>query len=94
MELGGLADAGGVKVGTLEEDVGGLHRHARLLSAKHTRDAHRLFGVADHQVTAVELALHAVEGDERRAFGEAFHHDLVARNLVGVEGMHGLADFH
>ena len=92
--FGRLADAGGVEVGTFEENVGRFHRHARFLSAKHTADAHRFFGVANHQVTAVEFALHAIQGDERRAFGQAFHHHLLARDFVGIEGMKRLPDFH
>ena len=94
MVLSRLTDAGGVEVGAFEEDVGGLLGDARLESSEHAGDAHGLFGIADHQVASVELALYAVQGDEWRAFGEAFHDDLLAGDFISVKDVHGLTDFH
>ena len=53
--------------------------------------AHRLFGVADHQVLGVQGALLAVQGYELFALGGHAHHDLGPTHLGEVEGVQGLA---
>ena len=68
--------------------------HAALLTAEHTGDAHAFLFVANHQVAAVELALHTVEGHERRVLRQGADDDVIARNHVGIEGVQRLPHFH
>ena len=85
-----LTHPGGVEVGTFEEHVGSGVGHARIQAAKHTADAHRLFSVANHEVAVGECAFHTVESGELSAWGNGFHHHLIAFHLAEVETVHRL----
>ena len=89
-----LADAHGVEIGTLEEDAGGVVGHAALLATEHTGDAHAFLLVANHQVAAVQLPFHSVEGDEGGVLRQGAHHHVVARDFVGIESVQRLSYFH
>ena len=92
MAAGGAANAGGVEVCALYEDVGGGFRNARVESAEDAGNAEGLFVVTNHQVGRRELVLHAVEGGEGRAVGAGAHLYLVAVHMVEVEAVERLAD--
>ena len=83
-----LAHPSRVEASALKEDVLCLFCSARLKSTEHTCDAHRLLGVAYHEVTLRELVFIAVESNERSALGTSLDNDLAALDLVCIESMH------
>ena len=85
-----LAHPRGMKISTFQEHTGRFFRAARIQAAKHTRNAHRFFFIANHQVAFVELALHAVQSDKRRAFRQSPHADMAAFHFRSVKTMQRL----
>ena len=92
MAAGGAADARGVEAGAFNENVGGIFGDARIQAAEHAADTHGFDSVANHQVGAVEGALHSVECHEFRALLNRAHHDFSTLNRVEVEAVERLAD--
>ena len=91
--LAGLADGDGIEVCDLQEDILGGLRHARLLTAEHTCDAHRLTGVGNNQVAGGESSLHAVQSHHLLPFCNAADDYLATLNLLQVEAVQRLAVF-
>ena len=89
-----FADAGGVEVGTLEEDVYCGVVCTAAFAAKYAGNAHGFFCIADGEVLAGEFMIYAVECDKGCAFGQCFYDDLFAFYHVGIEAMQRLAIGH
>ena len=89
----GLADGAGTEHGAFQEDVGAGIVDLGGLATHDTGQGHGAFGVADAEVTGIEGAFLAVQGDDLLALGGGADDDAVAAQLVQVEGMQGLAAF-
>ena len=87
-----FANPRGVEISRLQEDVGGRFGNARIKASEHTAYAHRLLGVANHEVAPGEGALHAIEGDKLSALGYGLHHNLLAFHLGKVEAVQRLSE--
>ena len=86
-----LSHACGVEVGRFKENIGGAFCNARFETAKHTGDAHRLFGIANHQVGGSHCALNAIESGKFGTFGGCFHHYFATFHLGEVEAVERLS---
>ena len=78
-----------MEAGTFEEYIRGVLGRSRFEAAEYTCDAHRVFGVADHEVAVRKLVLLSVEGDEGRTVGAGPHDNPAAFDLVGIKRVHG-----
>ena len=88
-----FADSYGVEVCGFEEDVFGVFCYTAFESAEDTGNTHCLFLISDHEVASIHLALYAVESNEFLALACIAHMDLVAFDLVSIEGMERLTHF-
>ena len=86
-----LADGDRVEVSRLQEDVLGVFGHTAFESAKDTGNTHCLFFVGNHQIAAVHLTLYAIEGNEFLSLASIANMDLVALDLVCIEGVKRLS---
>lgn len=91
--LGRLADPDRIEIGAFDKDVGRRLRDARIEPAEHAGYAHRLAGVADHQVVGRKFALDPVQRRERGSFGAGPHDDAAALDFRRVERVQGLSRF-
>ena len=60
LALGGFADAHGVEVCALDEDINGAVRYAGIFTAEYAGNAHGAFGIGYDNVKSMELAVKAV----------------------------------
>ena len=58
-------------------------------SAENASDAHRLLGIADHEVAVGELVLLTIESNERSSVGTGSNNNLSTLDLIGIERVHG-----
>ena len=86
----GAADALGVEVGCLQNDPAGLRQDGVLGAAHDACQTYRACVVGDHQIVGAQGQLLAVQQQQLFTLGGAADDD-VARNVVGVEGVGGLA---
>ncbi len=85
MAAGGLTDTYRVEIRTLKEYVAGLFGNARMKTAKHTGNGHRLVGVTYHQILRRQRTLHLIKRNELVALVSLADNHMVTLNLVGVE---------
>ena len=90
---GGAADAGGLEVGDLEEDVGGGVGDSGFGAAHDAGDGEGFGLIGDNEVVGQEGAVLAVEGDEGFGF-RGVADDNAAGEFGEVEGVEGLAHLH
>ena len=81
-----------VKASAFEEDVRGGVRNTAFLSPEYPGDTHGCFAVTDHQVVLVQFSLNPVQGDEFRAFGNAFHDNFVSFDFIFIERVQRLTE--
>jgi hypothetical protein len=89
---GGSADALGLEIRALENDVGRAFRHAGIGSAHHTRKRNGALGVGDDEVLRLQSVGFAVESGERFARPRGTHLQVAAK-FRGVERMQRLSSF-
>ena len=87
---GGAADTGGLEVGHLQNDLAGGGEDGVLGAAHDAGQTHHAGVVGDGQVVAGQRQLLAVEQQQLLALTGAAHDDVTG-DVVGVEGMGGLA---
>ena len=58
-------------------------------STENASDAHRFFGIADHEVAVGELVLLTIESNERSSVGTGSDNNLSTLDLIGIERVHG-----
>ena len=92
MSLGALAHGDQFEPRAFEEDPLGGVCHAGHCTTKDTGETHGFVLVSDDQVGGVQFEGVPVEGGEGFARSGASHLDDVARNLVRVKGVEGLAE--
>ena len=87
----GPADAGGLEVGHLEQEVGGGVVDLGIGAAHDAGDDQRPGGVRDDEHAAAEPSLPAVKRDEFLAGARGAHDDAASADLPGVKRMDRLA---
>ena len=93
MAAGCTAHVHRVEYGAFNENGGGVFTDSAVLSAEDAGNAHRFFGVANHEVIGVQLAFLSVESDKGFVgMGNANDHFL-AGDFIGIEGMKRVAKF-
>ena len=87
MTAGTLTNPCGMEVSRLKHNVLCGFVRTRTLATEYTGDTHRVFGIADSQVSVAELVLHTIQRLEWCTLGHGLHHNLMTFYHVGVKGM-------
>ena len=89
-----LANPGRVEQCTFKHDIAGRVIGSATLSTEHSSNTHRLFGIANAQITFAQRMLLAVERNELCAFRLCTDNDFVTFHHIGIKAMHRLSIGH
>ena len=77
--------------GRFQEYILSLFRHTGIESAKYTGDTHRLFHIANHQITVGQRTFHTIERHKLGTFRRRAYHDFITFDLIGIERVQRLS---
>ena len=88
---GCLTDPSRMESGRFQEYILSLFRHTGIESAKYTGDTHRLFHIANHQITVGQRTFHTIERHKLGTFRRRAYHDFITFDLIGIERVQRLS---
>ncbi len=93
MGLRSLANASGIEICALDEDIHRILGNTGIISTENSSDAHCPLAVSNHYIRGLQTPLNSVQGTDLLPFRRLTYDDLSSANLICIKSMQGLTEF-